>query len=210
MPYTAEHKDTTRVKIIDSARRLFNSRGFTEVSIDEIMAGAGLTRGGFYNHFKTKDEVYTEAITRILSCNPVRDGEADGNVVDLPASPRDLAQHIIGSYLSRRHLDDFEAHCPLIALPSDVSRSGPQVKEAYKLVLERMIQIFESGLAEKSTEGRQRALSISALCIGAMVLARAIDDDALADNIRQAAHQSALELGQFEPAYEVSKQARAS
>ena len=69
MPYSANHKAETRARIVESARALFNRHGFTEVSIDEIMASAGLTRGGFYNHFKTKDELYAEAVTQILECN---------------------------------------------------------------------------------------------------------------------------------------------
>ena len=54
MPYTAKHKKNTRARIVECARKLFNRRGFVEVSIDEIMAEAGLTRGGFYNHFNNK------------------------------------------------------------------------------------------------------------------------------------------------------------
>ena len=208
MPYTAEHKDMTRVRIIESARKLFNHRGFTEVSIDEIMEGAGLTRGGFYNHFKTKDELYAEAITRVLMCNPIRDGEDEA--LDPAATPRELARHIIGSYLSRRHLEAVDAHCPLIALPSDVSRSGPRVKEAFQKVLESMIRVFEAGLDGRADESRRRALSISALCIGAMALARAIDDEGLVDEIRQSAMASALELGQFDTEDSEPLPARAS
>ena len=57
MPYSPEHKRDTREKILESARRLFNKKGFSEVSIDEIMENAGLTRGGFYRHFRDKDEL---------------------------------------------------------------------------------------------------------------------------------------------------------
>ena len=72
MPYTKEHKQRTREKIVDSARRLFNRHGFTGVSIDEIMADAGLTRGGFYNHFSTKEELYAEVVQQVLSCAKAR------------------------------------------------------------------------------------------------------------------------------------------
>ena len=58
MPYTAEHKQETRTRIIKSARRLFNRNGFANVSIDEIMSEAGLTHGGFYKHFSAKDDLY--------------------------------------------------------------------------------------------------------------------------------------------------------
>ena len=66
MPYSARHKRETRQRILESARRLFNSKGFAEVSIGEIMEDAGLTHGGFYRHFKDKGELYAEAVRRFL------------------------------------------------------------------------------------------------------------------------------------------------
>lgn len=74
MPYSTEHKAHTRARIVAAARRLFNHRGFGQVSIDEIMAEAGLTRGGFYNHFRRKDDLYAEAITHVLRCEPGTSG----------------------------------------------------------------------------------------------------------------------------------------
>ncbi|HEY4891450.1 MAG TPA: TetR family transcriptional regulator [Reyranella sp.] len=66
MPYSARHKRETRQRILESARRLFNGKGFAEVSIGEIMEDAGLTHGGFYRHFKDKGELYAEAVWRFL------------------------------------------------------------------------------------------------------------------------------------------------
>jgi DNA-binding transcriptional regulator YbjK len=63
MPYSAEHKESTRQRIITSAARLFNRKGFSEVTISEIMTAAGLTHGGFYRHFKSKDELYSEVMS---------------------------------------------------------------------------------------------------------------------------------------------------
>lgn len=62
MPYSPAHKARTRERIVESARHLFNRCGFAGVSIDEIMAEAGLTRGGFYNHFGAKEELYAEVV----------------------------------------------------------------------------------------------------------------------------------------------------
>jgi TetR/AcrR family transcriptional regulator, transcriptional repressor for nem operon len=70
MPYTAQHKHETHNRILRSARRLFNRRGFAEVTIDEIMAEAGLTRGGFYKHFKSKDDLYSEAVLQFTCKDP--------------------------------------------------------------------------------------------------------------------------------------------
>ena len=70
MPYPAEHKRETRSRILASARKLFNRNGMAEVTIDQIMAGAGLTRGGFYSHFSDKEELYAEAITHFVRGEP--------------------------------------------------------------------------------------------------------------------------------------------
>src|SRR5262245_51445512 len=70
MPYTVEHKARTRARIVESARVLFNRKGFDQVSIDDIMNHAGLTRGGFYNHFPSKQGLYAEAVRSFAACNP--------------------------------------------------------------------------------------------------------------------------------------------
>lgn len=192
MPYSPEHKVETRARIVNCARRLFNRRGFTEVSIDEIMADAGLTRGGFYNHFSTKDELYAEAILDMVNNPPAE--TYDGNKIDFCASADVLSQGIIASYLSRSHLDDVEGGCVMIALPSDVARSGEPVKRAYQHALETIVGVFQASQAEKG-DARKRAIAMATLCIGGMVLARAIDDDALRDEIRDAAMDHAFHTG---------------
>ncbi len=188
MPYTAEHKQATRERIVESARRLFNRRGFAQVSIDEIMEGAGLTRGGFYNHFQTKEELYAEAVTQILKCAPAATSSAETGV----------AQHIVNAYLSRSHYDDIDNLCPLVALPSDTARGGNGVRRAYETVLNSMIGLFTSSLGCRTNKPRERALAIAALCIGGMVLARAVETESFADEIRNAARALALESGGWE------------
>lgn len=193
MPYTAEHKEATRARIVECARRLFNRRGFADVSIDEIMAEAGLTRGGFYNHFSSKDELYIEAVQAYGKCNPT--DRWDGVELDLAAAPHKIARQMISAYLSREHLQDLEGHCPLIALPSDIARAGPRVRAAYEKALQTMVAVFEACPPETSTRRkRRRALSLVTLCVGGMVLARTLNDAALADDIREAAQELALEI----------------
>ena len=67
MSYPAEHRNLTKQKIVRSARQLFNRRGFDTVSIDDVMADAGLTRGSFYSYFESKGDLYAEAVTQILN-----------------------------------------------------------------------------------------------------------------------------------------------
>jgi AcrR family transcriptional regulator len=185
MPYTQEHKAKTREKIVDSAWRLFNRRGFAGVSIDEIMEAAGLTRGGFYNHFNTKDELYAEVVTHALSRR--KDQVAKGAC----AQPR-TARELFSAYLSQAHFDNRETSCPLMALPSDVARGGESVKRAYRQVLEYMIGNLEKGLA--GPKARKQALALASLCVGAMAVARAVDDGELAAEIREAAQDLAIAL----------------
>ncbi len=191
MPYSSEHKAETRTRIVNCARRLFNRRGFTEVSIDEIMADAGLTRGGFYNHFATKDELYAEAIALSVKCEKT---DTDGQTIDFSMPAAQVAQQIIGVYLSEAHFENLDETCPLVALPSDTARGGAPVKQAYRQVLEGMIGLFQAS-QEDCSDARQRGIAIATLCIGGMVLARAVDDEEFASEIRGTAMESALEMG---------------
>jgi TetR/AcrR family transcriptional repressor of nem operon len=193
MPYTAEHKQKTRARIVESARELFNRRGFTEVSIDEIMQHAGLTRGGFYNHFQTKEELFAEAIAAYQNFNPMQ--RWPEMMLGAANCQGNQARIMVNAYLSDAHLDDIDGQCPMIALPSDAARAGPRVKEAYCNLLERMVGVLAQGIAAPDgVDRRQRGVAVAALCVGAMVLSRTVDDDAFREEIRAAARAVALEL----------------
>ena len=188
MPYSAKHKRASRERILNSARRLFNRRGFSEVTIDEIMKNAGLTRGGFYKHFKTKEDLYAQAVRQFLCLDPPERWQRKH--VDACADGPALAQMIINAYLSRDHFDDRAGSCPLVALPSDVARGGTALKAAFRQVLEMMVTVFERNLS--APDARERALAFVAMCVGAMVVARAVDQGKLADEFRVAAHAHLL------------------
>lgn len=193
MPYPPEHKQKTRERIVESARELFNRRGFADVSIDEIMARAGLTRGGFYNHFKAKEELYAEAVSVYLHFDPSRRWQ--GMRFDPQARGADCARQVVSIYLSSAHLEDVEGHCPMIALPSDAARAGPQVRKAYQALIEHMAgMVGGAGAADGDAPARERGLAITALCVGGMVLARTIDDPTFADEVRRSALAAALAL----------------
>jgi len=191
MPYRPEHRDATRVRIIQSAQALFNRRGFTGVSIDEVMDHAGLTRGGFYNYFRAKSDLYAEAVAHALAVTPW--SRWAGVNVDLAA--REAAQQVIDAYLSREHFDDVEGSCPMVAVPSDVARIDGVVKQAFERVFNAMASVFEEALRREGKAERERALAIAGICVGAMVVSRAVESPELADAIRAAARRTALDLG---------------
>src|SRR5262249_50692114 len=101
--YPKGHRDETRRQIIDSARRLFNRYGFERVSVNQIMGAAGLTRGGFYTYFKSKSELYVEALSCFFT-DPNWKNNWEGIEIDLNRPP--LAPQIIRAYLSRQHLEN--------------------------------------------------------------------------------------------------------
>ncbi len=192
MPYAPAHRSNVKRRIIDSARRLFNRYGFETVSIQQIMAGAGLTHGGFYGYFKSKGDLYAE----VLGCfftDPEWKNCWEGVHVDLSSS--DVGPQVVRAYLSRQHLDDIENSCPMVALPTDVARSGMSARRAFETVFRAMVDVLERSLRDKKRPRRMRAEAIAGMCIGGMIVARTIADRALADEVRQACTAMALQLG---------------
>ena len=191
MPYPPEHRGQTRERIIRSAQALFNRHGFTGVSIDKVMEHAGLTRGGFYSYFRTKSELYAEAVAHALAVTPW--SRWDGVSVDFSA--RDAAKQVVDAYLSREHFVDVEGGCPMVTLPGDVVRSGKAVRRAFENVFKSMAGLFEESLKREGRADRTRALAIAGICVGGMVVARSVESAELADAIRSAARRTALQLG---------------
>jgi TetR/AcrR family transcriptional regulator, transcriptional repressor for nem operon len=192
MPYPAGHREEVKQKIIASARRLFNRRGFEGVSITQIMRGAGLTHGGFYSYFQSKSDLYAEVLNCFFT-DPNWKNCWEGVRVDLSATG--VGAQVLKAYLSRQHFEDVENSCPMVALPTDVARSGEEAKRAFETVFRAMLRILERSLAEKRTGSRARAQAIAALCIGGMVVSRALMDRAQADALRKSCLQVGMRLG---------------
>ncbi|MFP2910325.1 TetR/AcrR family transcriptional regulator [Pyxidicoccus sp. 3LFB2] len=192
MPYTAQHKARTRAKIVESARVMFNRHGFDQVSIDDVMKCAGLTRGGFYNHFTSKDELYAEAVRSFTTCNPFA-RRHEGPASEEPP-PLQLARELVDLYLSDEILRDVDQHCPLIALPSDVARAGLEPRAAYTALVESLASVFRGAFPENDGEAERKALTIVSLCVGGMVIARTTDDASLRKKLRATARQEALAI----------------
>lgn len=189
MPYSREHKQRTRARIVEAARVLFNRHGFERVTIDQIMAKAGLTRGGFYAHFDDKQMLFTEAVSSFLNGRGAVWRDQAGVVPT--AGTVEMARRMVDSYLSRQHLEDIDGQCPMIALSSDAARLGPEVRESYQSLLTAMVQLFEANLAGSDSEPRKSALKLAALCVGGMILARTLPESPLAEEVRTAAHEAA-------------------
>jgi len=191
MPYAAGHRDAVREKIVQSARRLFNVHGFENVSISQIMAGAGLTHGGFYSYFKCKTDLYADALACFFT-DPKWKSCWEGVKVDLTST--DVGSQVVRAYLSKQHFEDVANSCPMVALPTDISRSGESARRAYQRVFEAMVSVLERS-AVRNGQPKRVTAQAAALCVGGMVVARAMLDRKLADELRDSCMTVALELG---------------
>jgi len=186
-----DRSERTRKRIIESARILFNRHGFDGVSIDDVMAHAGLTRGGFYRHFTAKADLYAVVLELSMASPLYMRG------ITADCTHADVARRLINSYLSHQHLENIDVGCSLVALPSDVARSDPTVKRVFQAAFNAIVSVFvrSFGGAAVDEVNRDRALAMTAICVGSMVVARALDDGELAEAVRSAGMKLALELG---------------
>ena len=175
MRVSRDQMQANRLRILESASKLFRERGFEAVSVAEVMKAAGLTHGGFYGHFESKDDLIAQAIAHIFT------GE-DGGQGDQNGRPN-LGTHL-NAYLSSQHRDSVGEGCPTAALVADIRRQTPAARlamtEGFKSQIDRIAKAIPGPGAAAS---RRQAVGVWAAMVGAVVLARAIDDPALSDEI---------------------------
>ena len=178
MKVTREQAAQNRERILDAATQLFRERGFEGIGVADLMKTVGLTHGGFYGHFSSKDDLMAKACVRALA----RSQEIWTRYAD--RSPDDALLSIARSYLSTRHRDDPGAGCLLAALGSEVARQGPGVRRAVTDGTRRAFDLLARLVPGNSAKNRrQKAITAYASWIGAVIMARAVDDRALSQEI---------------------------
>jgi TetR/AcrR family transcriptional repressor of nem operon len=181
MKVSREEAARNRERIVEAAARLFRERGFEGVGVAELMKDVGLTHGGFYGHFESKDDLMAQSCERALEHSLERWRKR------AEASPDEPLAAITDGYLTTRHRDDPGTGCLLAALGSDVSRQGPAVRRAVTDYLNSAFDVLTRLVPGKTRAARRRkALAAYASLIGAMVMARAVDDRALSQEILEA------------------------
>ncbi|SJZ49159.1 transcriptional regulator, TetR family [Enhydrobacter aerosaccus] len=177
MPISADRKARTRAEIFDHAARLFRLRGYAGTNIDDIMLAAGLTRGAFYAHFESKDQLFAEVV-----------GAGHGLLAVLRASDPKTA---LNRYFDKTQLTANAQACTLAALPTDVARAPLAARLAYANMLYALIEELSRGRARKLDAS---ATTVAILAVGALVLARASGDTRLSDWLLRCARRTALPL----------------
>jgi TetR/AcrR family transcriptional repressor of nem operon len=191
MRYAQAHKAETRKKILDAASRLFRERGYEGVGVDAIMGEVGLTAGGFYSHFRSKEALFAEALGNAYD---VRNKSLQASLQS--KDDRDDLQNLIYSYLSRTHRDMKSEGCIFPALTTDVVRGSDKTRASYEKRLKQFISSIENQLSEGSSSERERAISVLVQLIGGVLLSRAVKDETLSLEILKACRQSAMKLAE--------------
>lgn len=176
MRVTREQAAENRARIVATAARLFREKGFDGIGLDAIMEEAGLTHGGFYRHFRSKDNLAAEAVAHGLAIS------ADRHVAS-----RSLEAFVSG-YLSSEHRANRGNGCVIAALGSDMTRQGKGVRRALTAHVRARIDRLAGWMEGRGAAARRRqAIATFAGMVGALMLARAVDDRALSDEILAAA-----------------------
>jgi TetR/AcrR family transcriptional regulator, transcriptional repressor for nem operon len=171
----------TRRRIIEIASQQFKAKGITATGVAEIMAAAGLTHGGFYRHFDSKEQLIAEA------CANSMDQMVD-SVVDAAEGGRDSLLTHLEHFLSTERRDNVLSGCPLVAMGSEIVRADGDARRAATKGFESVIGVIaESSELDDETVARDDALFIMSSVIGAIMMARIVDDPALSDRILEIA-----------------------
>jgi TetR/AcrR family transcriptional repressor of nem operon len=171
-------KAASHERIVKTASRRMRRDGIDSVSVAELMNEAGLTHGGFYRHFGSRDDLMAEAVDTALA-----QGSERIQAAAKLGGPEALAA-IIDGYLSRLHRDKPETGCAVAALPTDIAHANARVRTAYARQVRNYIELLTELIPGGDSD--QAHLILAAL-VGALVLARAVDDRGMSDEILDSA-----------------------
>lgn len=175
-------KDATHERIVEAAARAIRRSGYTGTGVVDIMKDAGLTHGGFYAHFASRDAMLAEAADRAGA-----EGVAAVARIAAAVPPKQALQAMMRAYLSKTHVETMETGCGVAALCSETPRQAPEVRRAATRRIKEMIDLVARESPDWGRPGaHEHALVRVAAMVGALVLARAVDDSRLSDALREA------------------------
>lgn len=179
MRYSGTHKEETRKRVVEAASRQIRARGPGGVSVAEVMAEAGLTHGGFYAHFPSKDALVGAAIASAFDDRRARLAKAAEGMDDAG-----YLNNLVDAYVSAAHRDRPDRGCPITTLSSDLPRQGEPARAAFDAGVRQLINAIASRLTVGAPDDRiALAGSLVAEMAGAVTLARAVSDPVLSDGL---------------------------
>jgi TetR/AcrR family transcriptional repressor of nem operon len=190
MRYEKGHKEQTRQKIVEAASERFRADGIDAVGVVSLMNDVGLTQGGFYNHFGSKEDLVRESVANGAS------SAAERMAARIAASRGEGYRALVNGYLSAEHRDHPETGCVAASLSAEMGRRPVETRAAFTEGFGEMVEVIAGTLPDAVRGKRRRTLSMAvfASMVGSLSLSRAVSEPALSDEILALGRQSALEL----------------
>ncbi|CAE6730269.1 putative HTH-type transcriptional regulator [Paraburkholderia domus] len=175
-------KEATHERIVEAAARAIRRSGYAGTGVSDIMKNVGLTHGGFYAHFASREAMLAEAADRAGA-----EAVAASASIAAGAPPEQALASLVRAYLSKEHVENAEMGCPVAALGSEMPRQAPEVRRAATRRIKEMIDLIARQSSDWGQPGaHERALVTVATMVGTLLLARAVDDPKLSDALREA------------------------
>lgn len=189
MRYSETHKAETRERVLKEAAKEIRAKGPDNVAVAGVMARAGLTHGGFYAHFSSKDALVKEAIGTMFADARTRTARIDAN-----GDPRSVLRAYVDFYLSAKHRDSRDRGCPLPTLSGDFARSLPATRERFGAGVEGIASRLAAPLEQLGyADPQAESHALLAQLVGGVALARAVGDPALSDAMLADTHASIVQ-----------------
>lgn len=201
MRYSKEHKQETHARIVRKASVRLRERGAHGVGVADLMKEAGLTHGGFYAHFASRDALLAEAFAYAMD----RSNEHWRKLVELAVPEKRLAS-IVESYLSAQHRDDPGHGCSIVALGAEIARESPKTRRAFSGKIDEMIELMAdqiTGVPRKSA--RKQAIATLVTMAGTLLLARIAGTGELSEEVLKAGREAAAERARCDRAKPANK-----
>ncbi|WP_342617303.1 TetR/AcrR family transcriptional regulator [Rhodoferax sp. GW822-FHT02A01] len=181
----AAAKEASHERIVSVAARAIRRSGYDGTGVADIMKEAGLTHGAFYAHFASREAMLAEAAGRACAESAAASADAVANV-----PPKKALETILNVYLSKAHLDNAEIGCPLAAVGSETARQVPEVRRVATRHIKEMVDLLARQSPDWGQPGaHERALVTISTMVGALLLARAVDEPDLAESLLDASRK---------------------
>ena len=172
--------EENRQSVINAASRLFREHGFDGIGLKDLMKGAGMTQGAFYKQFASKEDLAVQASRRALESACSRWSAA------AEANPQDPLGAVMAFYLSMGHREEKMDGCPVVALGADAARQGAEVKASFEAGIRQYLEMLDRWIGEADGEDPSgKAMAILSTMVGAVLLARAVNDEELSKQFLQ-------------------------
>jgi len=189
MRVSREQANRNREHVIDVASRLFREHGFDGIGLKDLMKSAGLTQGAFYKQFASKEDLVAQASRRALG------GSTERWVDAAEKNPDDPLDAAIAFYLSEDHQEARMDGCPIVALGADAARQSPDVKASFEAGVKAHLDVLGQMISAASeAEREEKSIAILSLMVGALTLARVVNDPEMAKSFLDAAAKKVREI----------------